>query len=122
MKMPTKRQLVTAGIAAFVLPAMFFAFVYLTAAASEPYRAAEHFVATNQFIGTKVGQVASIRLAFGRIRASYSSTSGSARMPLVVQGASAEVVVDVTLEKDSSTWRVVRASLHSKDGSVTPVP
>jgi hypothetical protein len=105
MKIPTKRQVAAACVAAFVLPSLFFVFVYLTAAASEPYRAAEQFVTTNPVIGERVGQIASVRLAFGRIRASYSATSGSARMPLLVKGTSTEGTVEVTLEKNSGTWR-----------------
>lgn len=122
MKLLTKKHAIAACLTGLVLPAAFIVFVYLITAASEPYRAAEAFVATNEIVRERVGPVVSVRLGFGKIKFTYSSRSGNARMPLVVRGQAKEGVVYATLTKEQGAWKVTSATLDLQDGSTRLTP
>lgn len=106
-----------AFVAAAVLACFFFLAAYTIAFNSEPYQAARTYLTSHQMLTERIGTVTSVRLGFGRMGASYSELSGSARFPLVAKTAFGSTKVSVQMRKELGKWVIVEAKAHLPDGS-----
>ena len=90
---------------------------------SEPFRAAEKFLASNAIVADQIGRVDAVRLpAFNEWEISYEGKTGQAFFAVEVTGSSGQVAADIKLAQKSEVWKVVAAEISTRAGVIKLMP
>ena len=110
-------------IFALVFFALFlFVLLYVVVRQTDPYEAAEKFVASDARVSALVGSVSRVKLKFWNgFQFISSSNGGEANFTFEVTGSERVSTIEVNLRSSAGVWRVVTADIRSDNGVVARI-
>lgn len=94
---------------------------YLVIKETEAYKIANDFIISNKNLTEIIGEIKTVKLAFGGYMLEYTGPEGKADFELLVEGNKTNGTVYISMKREAGIWRVSEANLVTDNSKSYPL-